>query len=141
MKHRKPQWWQLYSLVPLMFGLMALEHWAPLPGISDTAVDAGIVVLTFVAMLVWVHLNGGLLEWYYVERGEASSDLKITVYEPASKRQANVKISDDSTHASRTNGNGKSTSGPNAMALPQHPAREFKPRYSRRKGKNRWHRN
>ena len=31
MQSRKPAWWQLYLLVPIMFGLIALERLLPLP--------------------------------------------------------------------------------------------------------------
>ncbi len=85
MQNRKPAWWQLWMLVPLMFVLMALEHVTPLPGVSDGVVDTGILILTFVGMMAWVHLNGGLLERYGIDRDKALQNLKITVYEPAVK--------------------------------------------------------
>ncbi len=88
MQNRKPAWWQLWMLVPLMFVLMALEHVTPLPGVSDGIVDTGILILTFVGMMAWVHLNGGLLERYGADRDEALQNLKITVYEPAVKNDA-----------------------------------------------------
>jgi hypothetical protein len=96
MKSRKPKWWQLYLLVPLMFVLFAAEHWIPLPGVSPDLADAGIVVFTFVAMLGWVHVNGGLLEWYEVDQDRSYYDLKITVYEPTSKSKGDGNGSDHS---------------------------------------------
>lgn len=97
MKTRKPAWWQLYMLVPMMFVLLAVQHIASLPGVSDQLVDAGIVVFTFAAMMVWVHLNGGLLEWYEVDKDASFYDLKITVYEPELKARGNGDGSDVST--------------------------------------------
>jgi hypothetical protein len=97
MQNRKPAWWQLFLLVPIMFVLLILEHYVPLPGVSAEIVDAGIVVLTFAAMLVWVHVNGGLLEQYEVDSDQASQDLKITVYEPASKAKGDGDGSGNST--------------------------------------------
>jgi hypothetical protein len=88
MKIRKPAWWQLYLLFPVMLVLIAIESLKPLPGMSNDIVDAGIVVLFFVAVLGWIHINGGLLERYYMEQ-DGNYDLKITVYEPASKPKDN----------------------------------------------------
>ncbi len=81
MKTRKPAWWQLYLLVPIMLGLVALEALRPLPGVSDQIVDAAIVLLFFGSMLFWVHANGGLLERYYMEHDEPY-DFKVTLYAP-----------------------------------------------------------
>ncbi len=89
MRNRKPAWWQLFMLAPLMLVLLAWEHVTPLPGVSDGIVDVGIVVLTFAAMLVWVVANGGALEWYYLDRDETDTSLKVTVYEPAANRKSN----------------------------------------------------
>ncbi len=82
MKNRKIAWWQPFLAAPIGFGLMILEHFNPLPGVSDGLVDAVIVILIFAAILGWVQINSGLLEWYYVERDESGYDLKVTVYEP-----------------------------------------------------------
>jgi len=87
MKNRKLAWWQIFMLVPIMVALVVLEGVDPLPGVSGGTADAGIVVLFFIAMLGWVHLNGGLLERYYMEQ-DGDYDLKITVYGPAPKTEA-----------------------------------------------------
>ena len=89
MEIRKPAWWQLYMLIPVMGILLGVEHLAPLPGVSEEVVVVGIVILCFAATALWVHVNGGLLEWYEVDRDESYYDLKITVYEPASKKRRN----------------------------------------------------
>jgi hypothetical protein len=121
MQKRKPAWWQLIMLVSIMFGLMVVEHLAPLPGISDQLVDAGIVALAFVGMLVWVHLNGGLLEWYYMEKDGAIPWLKITVYEPVSKTQDDGADSHEAT----------------PLSAPRAPIKTRKPRVQS-KGKDKW---
>jgi hypothetical protein len=91
MQSRKPAWWQLYLLVPIMFGLIALERLLPLPRASDAIVDAAIVVLTYGAMLFWVHINGGLLERYEMERDTSLRHLTMVVYEPICRTEdANV---------------------------------------------------
>ena len=95
MQSRKPAWWQLYIMVPIMFVLLAVEHWLSLPGVSPEAVDAAIVVFTFAGMLGWIHLNGGLLEWYEVDRDKSYYDLKITVHEPTSNKRADAGGSDN----------------------------------------------
>jgi hypothetical protein len=82
MKQRKLAWWQLFALVPIMLGLMVIEQLAPLPGVSPEIVDVGIVLLTFGAMIAWVNINAGLLEWYYIEKDEMQDNFRVTVYEP-----------------------------------------------------------
>ncbi len=86
MKNRQPAWWQLFLLVPVMFGLFLLETAKPLPGVSDKIVDAGLVVLFFGAVFVWVHLNGGILEHYYIEQ-DGPYDFRVTVYGPEKNEQ------------------------------------------------------
>jgi hypothetical protein len=53
-----------------------------LPGVSPGIVETGIIMLTFGAMLFWIRINAGLLEWYYMEKEETRRTLRITVYEP-----------------------------------------------------------
>ncbi len=101
-KTQKPAWWQLFVLVPLMFGLMVVEHLTPLPGISDEIVDVGIVAFTFVAMIGWVQVNGGVLERYEIDRDKSLDDLKITVYEPVSRMDAQVETSPDASPTRKT---------------------------------------
>ncbi len=91
MTNRKPAWWQLYLLAPIMLVLLGIEHFDPVPRVSVDLVVAGIVVSVFVGMLVWVHLNGGLLEWYEIENDPSYYDFKVATYDPASraKREGN----------------------------------------------------
>ncbi|MEW5717597.1 MAG: hypothetical protein AB1817_03115 [Chloroflexota bacterium] len=65
-----------------MVGLVLLEHWDPFPGISPEIVDLGIVVLTFGAMLVWMRLNNGMIEYAEMRREKTFPHLKITIYDP-----------------------------------------------------------
>ncbi len=87
MKTRKPAWWQLFLLVPVMLGLVGLEALKPLPGVSDQIVDAAVVVLFFGSVLEWVHMNGGLLETYSMEQ-DGACDFKVTVYSPQRSQAA-----------------------------------------------------
>ena len=48
---RKPPWWQLYALVPLLGGLFMLEHRAALPAGWHTGVEAATILV--VCSLVW----------------------------------------------------------------------------------------
>lgn len=88
METRKPAWWQLYLFIPVMFGLIGLEVARPLPAVSSEAVVVVIVLLFFATVLVWVHLNGGLLERYADDEDGSVDDLAVTVVEPASRNGA-----------------------------------------------------
>jgi hypothetical protein len=48
---RKPAWWQLYTLVPVLGGLFIVEHHAALPSNWHMGVQVGIVFL--MSRLVW----------------------------------------------------------------------------------------
>lgn len=84
MKNRKPAWWQLYLIFPVMFVLLAFERLWPVPWASAEVADAGIVVLSFVAALAWVQFNGGLLEQHDFNPEEYARSLQVTVYRPNS---------------------------------------------------------
>ena len=83
-KERKPAWWQLYILVPVMLGLILIEQLDPLPGISPEIADVSVVVLTFGTMLAWMRINSGLIEYDEMEKDESLRYLKITIYDPQS---------------------------------------------------------
>ncbi len=88
MTSHKPAWWQLYLLVPIMFGLMVLEHLAPLPRVSDQIVDTVIMALTFGAMLLWVKRNAANLEESSLcARPSALSTLKPDGHKPNARVQ------------------------------------------------------
>lgn len=82
MRQHKPAWWQLYALVPLMVGLILIEHWDPFPGVASEVVALGIVVLTFGVMLAWMRLNSGVIEYDEMQRDNTFQHLRITVYDP-----------------------------------------------------------
>jgi hypothetical protein len=83
-KERKPAWWQLYILVPVMLGLILVEQLDPLPGIASEIVDLSVVVLTFGTMLAWMRINSGLIEFEEMEKDESLRYLNITLYDPQS---------------------------------------------------------
>ncbi|MBI5303525.1 MAG: hypothetical protein HY868_15430 [Chloroflexi bacterium] len=86
MKSRKPAWWQLYLVIPVVIGLGLSEELTPLPGVSREIVFAAIIALMFSAMFAWVQFNRGRLEWYEMERTGTVDDLRITVFNPKSAR-------------------------------------------------------
>jgi hypothetical protein len=51
-QHRRPAWWVLYALVPLMGALLVLEHRAALPPGWHTVMRIGIVL--FINGLMWL---------------------------------------------------------------------------------------
>ena len=52
--YRKPGWWMLYALVPLMGGLLLLEHRAPLSPRGHQYVQVGIVLFIYGLVWLWV---------------------------------------------------------------------------------------
>lgn len=65
-KPRRPAWWRLYALVPLMGGLLMLESYAPLSPGWHECVQIGIVLFVFGLVWVWVRANAvALLEVGY----------------------------------------------------------------------------
>ncbi len=92
MKNRKPAWWQLWALIPLMFALGFLEYRWPLPGINEELVDTGIVLSSFALMLFWVYINSPLLENYDHIRVDSavSAQLIQALSDPASGARQNA---------------------------------------------------
>jgi hypothetical protein len=56
-KHRRPAWWVLYALVPLMGGLLLAEHHALLTPVWHTCVRIGIVLFIYGLVWIWLHVN------------------------------------------------------------------------------------
>lgn len=54
---RKPAWWQLYTLVPVLGGLFILEHHAGLSSNWHMAVQVGIVFLIYRLVWQWLSIN------------------------------------------------------------------------------------
>lgn len=86
-KHRKPAWWQMFALVPLMLSMMLAATQLALPQWAEEVVEIGIVVATFWGMLFWVHINAGLLEQEALEKDDSFDDLNITIFDPESKSE------------------------------------------------------
>ena len=53
----RPQWWQMYLLVPLMIVLLVMESKMASPLPVHRFLQFGIVVVTFGLMALWVHMN------------------------------------------------------------------------------------
>jgi hypothetical protein len=53
----RPQWWQMFLLVPLMIVLLVLEGKVASPPPVHRFLQFGIVVVTFGLMALWVNMN------------------------------------------------------------------------------------
>ncbi len=53
----RPQWWQMYLLVPLMIGLLVAEGKMESPLLVHRLLQFGIVLVTFGLMALGVHAN------------------------------------------------------------------------------------
>ncbi len=92
-KYRKPAWWQLYLLIPVMALLLGAAQVDPLPGVSKSVTDILIIVFTFGSMGVWVWDNRDKLYEDYMNRYPVDEELKITVYEPLAQQEKNRELS------------------------------------------------
>jgi hypothetical protein len=54
---RKPAWWQLFTLLPVLAGLFMLEHRAALPSTWHMGVKAGIVCVIYFLVWRWLRFN------------------------------------------------------------------------------------
>ncbi len=57
MQVRKPVWWLLYALIPLLIGLLIIEHDLVLSLLGHELVQIGILVVVFGLMALWVRAN------------------------------------------------------------------------------------
>lgn len=57
----RPQWWQMYLLVPLMIALLVIEGEIQSPLIVHRFLEFGIVLVTFGLMAVWIQGNQAAL--------------------------------------------------------------------------------
>lgn len=57
----RPQWWQMYLLVPLMIALLVLEGNMASPLPVHRLLQFGIVLVTFGLMALWAHGNQAAL--------------------------------------------------------------------------------
>jgi hypothetical protein len=56
-QHGGPTWWVLYALVPLMAGLLTVEHRAALPPGWHTFMQIGIVLCMYGLVWLWLQVN------------------------------------------------------------------------------------
>lgn len=80
MRRRKPSWWLLYAIVPLMIGAFAWNVFYGVRGTVGGIIDIAILVGGFGMMLVWVDANQGAMwnEEYRRERESAARRLAPT---------------------------------------------------------------
>ncbi len=97
MKTQKPVWWQLYLLAPILLALTVVVHLAGVSGTWEQMADGGLVLAVFVGILVWIQVNGSLLERYEMQRDDTWHTLRITVYEPEVNRKWNREFSHGTT--------------------------------------------
>lgn len=74
MRRRKPSWWLLYAIVPLMIGAFAWNVFYGVRGTFGVIIDIAILVGGFGMMLVWVDANQAAMlnEEYQRERERAA---------------------------------------------------------------------
>ena len=58
---RGPAWWPLYTLVPIMGGLLLLESRAALPPGGHKAVQIGIILFVYGLVWIWIWANDVVL--------------------------------------------------------------------------------
>ncbi len=83
MSGRKPAWWLLYLLVPVLIGLLFVDHELVLSLLGHQIVQLGIVFVFFGLVVLWLRTNSSALV-----RKEKPNPLSlvITVYDPCAKR-------------------------------------------------------
>jgi hypothetical protein len=62
-KQPRPAWWLLYTLGPIMGGLLLVESRAPLSPGGHTAVQFGIVLFIYGSVWLWLRVNALRLLW------------------------------------------------------------------------------
>jgi hypothetical protein len=62
-KQPRPAWWLLYTLGPVMGGLLLVESRAPLSPGGHTAVQVGIVLFIYGSVWLWLWVNALRLIW------------------------------------------------------------------------------
>lgn len=82
-QHRRPAWWLLYALVPLLAGLCVVEHRAPLSPGWHAGVQVGIVLFIYGLMWLWLRANRFRLLWS--EQGTGTAERAIEAHRAAIK--------------------------------------------------------
>lgn len=80
MRRRKPSWWLLYAIIPLMMGAFAWNVWYGIRGTFGGIIDGAILIGGLSLMLLWVNANQGAM-WQEEYRREA---------ERAARRRARI---------------------------------------------------
>lgn len=62
-KYRRPAWWVLYAMVPLLAGLFVVEHRASLSPAGHRFAQVGAVVFTYGLVWLWLRANALRLLW------------------------------------------------------------------------------
>jgi hypothetical protein len=73
--HRRPAWWLLYALVPLLARLCVIEHRAPLSPGWHTGVQVGMVL--FIYGIVWLWLRANAIRLLWSEQGTGTAERAI----------------------------------------------------------------
>lgn len=68
MYERKPKWWTLYLLFPLMVGALFLVHVSGWAANLQSGADLAVILASFSAMAVWMRANEGAIERYEAEQ-------------------------------------------------------------------------
>lgn len=93
---RKPQWWQLGLLAPLMAGLLILDMHLTLAQWAHQCIEVGVVLLMYGSLACWLWLNQAALEsemskpgnWQRIEPENLSTP--IALRQPAETEQMSV---------------------------------------------------
>jgi hypothetical protein len=81
-RKKKPQWWQLYAMLPLLVGAFLLEIGLGLTGAANIVAQLGILFLFYGLVHAWLGANQGAL----MERDGEEGRWRVRVYEiPASE--------------------------------------------------------
>ncbi len=80
-KKRKPQWWQLYTGLPLVCSLFVLEINMHLNQTDNIVLQLAILGLIFVFMRAWLHANRGRLMELDEEAPERREKWGVQVYQ------------------------------------------------------------
>ena len=76
-RKNKPQWWQLYAMLPLLVGAFLLEMRLGLTGTANIIAQLGILFMFYGLIHVWIGANQGAL----MELDEEDGRWHVKVYE------------------------------------------------------------
>lgn len=107
-KPRRPVWWPLYALVPLMGGLLLLESYASLSPDWHECVQIGIVLFIFGLVWVWLRASAVALR----DVGRDTND-RETAQEPNGMtiRSSRLRLAGSRMHVHQMRGHGITKAG------------------------------